>query len=257
MILRRLAESIRRQDWFTVVLEVLIVVLGVFIGIEVANWNESRADRAREQRIIVDMLADLEIDRAQYANALGMAPRRLAAVTASLEGAGLPPITFDYQAPRPDIVSYGIEGPGAASTPTPRHERLWTDIVIGYFPTPSTSTYDAIVGAGDISIIRDRDLVREIQVYRNLIGGVTRQNDKLISVRADTLNIGARYGLAPYVDIPPDDYFRLVADEKELAASIRIMTTFGIFHEGEIASTDRRAAQLQERLRAYLEEGTR
>ncbi len=30
MILRRLTESIRRQDWFTVALEVLIVVLGVF-----------------------------------------------------------------------------------------------------------------------------------------------------------------------------------------------------------------------------------
>ena len=30
MILRRMANGIRHQDWFTVVLEVLIVVVGIF-----------------------------------------------------------------------------------------------------------------------------------------------------------------------------------------------------------------------------------
>ena len=32
MILRKLASAIRRQDWFTVLLEFVIVVLGIFIG---------------------------------------------------------------------------------------------------------------------------------------------------------------------------------------------------------------------------------
>jgi hypothetical protein len=48
MILRRLAESIRRQDGVSVAVEVLIVVLGVFIGIQVANWNDARRDREAE-----------------------------------------------------------------------------------------------------------------------------------------------------------------------------------------------------------------
>ena len=55
MILRRLAQSIRRQDWFTVVLEIVIVVLGVFIGIEVANWNEARTQRAQERAILAQL----------------------------------------------------------------------------------------------------------------------------------------------------------------------------------------------------------
>ena len=42
MILRRLAESIRKQEWFTVVLEVLIVVVGIFIGLQVDEWNRAR-----------------------------------------------------------------------------------------------------------------------------------------------------------------------------------------------------------------------
>ncbi len=40
MILRRLANAIRQQDWFVVTIDILIVVLGVFIGIQMANWND-------------------------------------------------------------------------------------------------------------------------------------------------------------------------------------------------------------------------
>jgi len=55
MILRRLADSLRRQDWFAVVLEIGIVVLGVFLGIQVANWNEAQADRARELLLLGEL----------------------------------------------------------------------------------------------------------------------------------------------------------------------------------------------------------
>jgi hypothetical protein len=40
MILRRLSDAFRKQDWFTVAVEILIVVLGVFLGLQVNNWNE-------------------------------------------------------------------------------------------------------------------------------------------------------------------------------------------------------------------------
>ncbi len=46
MILRRLADAFRRQDWFTVAVETLIVVFGVFIGLQVNNWNEARQQAA-------------------------------------------------------------------------------------------------------------------------------------------------------------------------------------------------------------------
>lgn len=59
MILRRIAEAIKRQDWFTVLVEVLIVVFGVFIGIQVANWNEDRKTRTEEQRFIAQLLKEI------------------------------------------------------------------------------------------------------------------------------------------------------------------------------------------------------
>jgi hypothetical protein len=44
MILRRLTTAFRKQDWFTVVVETLIVVFGVFMGLQVNNWNAARAE---------------------------------------------------------------------------------------------------------------------------------------------------------------------------------------------------------------------
>tara|TARA_R110002020_G_scaffold263353_3_gene477873 strand:- start:10967 stop:11671 length:705 start_codon:yes stop_codon:yes gene_type:complete len=55
MILRRLTNAFRKQDWFTVVIETLIVVLGVFIGLQVGNWNDAARDRTQEA-IVLDQL---------------------------------------------------------------------------------------------------------------------------------------------------------------------------------------------------------
>ncbi|MEQ9317190.1 MAG: hypothetical protein RLN72_15155 [Henriciella sp.] len=60
MILQRLATSIRKQDWFTVLIETLIVVLGVFLGLQLGNWNEDRAADQRRAEIIQALATDLE-----------------------------------------------------------------------------------------------------------------------------------------------------------------------------------------------------
>ncbi len=60
MILRRLATALRRQDWFTVVIETLIVVLGVFLGLQVNNWNEARIARADEREFLTQLRNELK-----------------------------------------------------------------------------------------------------------------------------------------------------------------------------------------------------
>ena len=48
MILRRVIEHFRKQEWTAIALDFVIVVLGVFVGIQVSNWNAERELRASE-----------------------------------------------------------------------------------------------------------------------------------------------------------------------------------------------------------------
>ncbi|WP_425411068.1 hypothetical protein [Hyphococcus sp.] len=52
MLLRRITEHVKAQNWTAVALDFVIVVVGVFIGIQVANWNDARAERQDEAAIL-------------------------------------------------------------------------------------------------------------------------------------------------------------------------------------------------------------
>ncbi|TWJ09609.1 hypothetical protein [Altererythrobacter ishigakiensis] len=60
LLLRRLGHNLRDQDWFTVAVEFFIVVFGVFLGIQVANWNEERLQRDDERAILVRLQDETE-----------------------------------------------------------------------------------------------------------------------------------------------------------------------------------------------------
>lgn len=44
MILRRLSQSLKEQNWTAIWIEFVLLVDGVFLGIQVANWNEGRRE---------------------------------------------------------------------------------------------------------------------------------------------------------------------------------------------------------------------
>ena len=254
MLLRRITEHVKAQNWFAVGIDFVIVVVGVFMGLQVQVWSNGRADRQQEKQIVADLLADLEIDRSHYATSMSNAARRIGAANDSLESAGLPSIEFDWEGSSAAIHQYSLDVSSTADLRPAEQDRLWTYVVIAYFPTPSTSTYDSIIGAGDIKIIRNRNIVRQLQMYRNLLGTVDSQNEKLREIRSDVLGVGVTHGLAPYARMSADDFFNMVESEADLAAAIRLMATFSIFHLIDIERADARAAELQSLLKDYQEE---
>lgn len=52
MILKRLAEAFRKQEWFTVFVEFVIVVAGIFLGLQANEWAQQRQDREHERAAI-------------------------------------------------------------------------------------------------------------------------------------------------------------------------------------------------------------
>jgi hypothetical protein len=85
MILRRLTQHIKAQNWFAVGLDFLIVVVGVFMGLQVSNWNESRKN-ADDYQLALDRLEEeAKSNLSTLENIEASLDGRLAAATAAFD----------------------------------------------------------------------------------------------------------------------------------------------------------------------------
>ena len=60
MLLRRFTQHIKEQNWFAVGLDVLVVIVGIFLGMQVTEWNDAINDRDVEQVYLKRLMADAE-----------------------------------------------------------------------------------------------------------------------------------------------------------------------------------------------------
>ena len=59
MILRRLTANLRAQNWTAIAIEFLIVVVGVFIGTIVANWNQERTAQHDTKDLLIELRPEM------------------------------------------------------------------------------------------------------------------------------------------------------------------------------------------------------
>ena len=58
MLLRSISSHVRSQNWLAVALDFVIVVTGIFVGLQADAWNESRKERISERAAIEQLLFD-------------------------------------------------------------------------------------------------------------------------------------------------------------------------------------------------------
>ena len=132
--LRRFGTRLREHDWLTVLVELAIVMAGVFLGIEAANWNQSRQDRAEERRYYGQIIEDLRNDLTTLATAekLSRSHDRAAENTLTALRDGIPTGTSPARVAR-DI-----------------HLGGWL-----FIPKPARGTYDELISTGNLGLLRD------------------------------------------------------------------------------------------------------
>jgi len=68
MLVRRIGIHVKEQNWFAVALDVAIVFVGVFIGLQADTWNETRISKAEAKTYYSRLIEDL---RAEESTRLG------------------------------------------------------------------------------------------------------------------------------------------------------------------------------------------
>lgn len=169
MLLRRMTQHVKAQNWFAVGLDFVIVVVGVFIGIQVANWNTERIDRTEEAAFLYALQQDvLELERinSRVMDIRNEQLDRIVAATAVLQG------REPWRTLTDDECS-----------------ALAASHIVSILPT-SLPSWVALNEAGRTGILRDKDLRSELAVLsqrREALDVITR------SVQATNYNLPRLY----------------------------------------------------------------
>jgi hypothetical protein len=146
MILRRLSQSLKEQNWAAIWIEFILLVAGVFLGIQVANWNAARLNDKQSEVFTERLREDLRTEawnyitlNGYYGNVLSNAERTLAALEGHAKLSDEALIIAAYRA-----TQYGE--------------------AVRY-----RSTYDELTSTGSLGLIKDPMLRKTaLQIYNSL-----------------------------------------------------------------------------------------
>ncbi|MEL6371535.1 MAG: hypothetical protein AAFY84_00850 [Pseudomonadota bacterium] len=159
MILRRITQHVKDQNWTAVALDFFIVVFGILIAFQITNWSENREDRRAEQRYLAELARDLEADIAEMK----------AGQESSLSILGLSELILETT--NPDYARPTFWSPiDADAVPNERFLPYPYAALAGRsFLVSSDSTYEELIQTGNIAVVSDRALVSDlISYYKNV-----------------------------------------------------------------------------------------
>lgn len=143
MLLRRFLTHFKTQDWIAIVVDFLIVVVGIFVGLQVDQWNQERKERVLESQYVLAIKSDLQADIAELDRAIEMARQR------ALSGR---------------LLINAINANRIDNDPTEFVWSVFLSLLLNY-PSYNRTTIDELSSTGNLRIIRDEALKSSLAEY--------------------------------------------------------------------------------------------
>jgi hypothetical protein len=143
MLMRRLLAHLRNENWFAVVLDLLVVIVGLFLGLQIDTWWEAQKDARLEAAYLLDIREDFERNKFELQNSIG-----------GLETIARNMLDLQQQCALP----------APSLSVTELNERFRS---IHSMPTfiPASRAYANLTGSGDLKLIRSRQLKNALAEY--------------------------------------------------------------------------------------------
>ena len=213
MILRRLFDQARQRDWAAIAIEVALVVVGVFVGMRVNDWNEERKDRARESAYLERIAQDVRSDVADMDEIIRVSAARMALLNQVLPKASGRPLPDGFDSARGRVA---IE---AVPVYTDRPDSNGFALFILTPLEDNRSAYETLINAGAIAGMHDLRALRRIQEYyasvdkeRHFEVTLEQNRDKLVDAQR-------KLGISPLNPMGVDEISSAFAANPELLAT--------------------------------------
>jgi hypothetical protein len=142
MILRRLSTSLKEQNWMAIGIEFVLLVVGVFLGIQVANWNVERSERIAETGYLAGLQKDVDYSIGSLQNMIQSMERQ--------------------QAARKKLYFFATD-PDATLMPEERDQLLLSGLFYLAQIDINTVTFETLKSSGRMSVIHSPLLESELQ----------------------------------------------------------------------------------------------
>lgn len=169
MILRRFMKHVTEQNWFAVGLDVLVVITGIFLGMQVTEWNAERGDRIQEKSYLARLHEDV---------ATGIISGQSAVQARDVTAQSLAEILNVF------------DGNGSISQLSGLHCYAVYSSHIYFVPTSSLPTLTELVSSGSLSLIQDAELRQKMTEYLIAEGGL---NQLLTMISQSPLLLSQKY----------------------------------------------------------------
>ena len=194
MILRRVIAHFRKQEWTAIGLDFLIVVVGVLFAFQVTAWNTAQEERNRADAALAALLSESRESVDYLEMLIARVDETIDAQKASIEAliAGELPEGMTHQE---FVVGVTL-----------------TRIFIP--PNPPRSTYDSLLANGDINLIDDPTVMRQLARYYSRVAATQEYASRLAASNSGDYHPA----IISYYDPSAPDYRRQDADFATLAA---------------------------------------
>ena len=144
-------QHIKDQNWFAVGLDVIVVIAGIFLGMQVQQWYEGRQELEQEREILY-LLVNESIQRINYFESrIAYIDTKIASQEASIQAL--------IDGKLPDSMTNDDFVEGVTIT------RMLAS------PSPPNAIYDSIIATGEIRLLRNKTLVQALANFQSRLTG--------------------------------------------------------------------------------------
>ena len=142
VLIRRITQDIRNQDWVAVILDFVVVVIGILVAVQVEEWRQFQNDRAEERQVLSSISRELSADAEEIKAFTDWAEKQAATMNSLLKS---------------------LQG-GARFEPDSIAQTL-IDAIFMRILNFKSPTYDGLKDSGRLSIILEEELRNDIVSY--------------------------------------------------------------------------------------------
>ena len=226
MILRRMIVHVKEQNWTAIGIDFAIVVVGVFVGMQVSNWNEARVERQLVRGHLSEIAQDLRRHLDFSGELEDSARMRIAAVDYIYQegfGTGLPT--------RLVLATVAWEAPPAQPFPPDQLDHLMGSVNLVRVSVRSANAYQSLMSSGRLGLLRNRELARQIQTYYGDFDDLLdTQTNVLRTFRTDGAREQYALGLSVLDQRRAAEVVALARQHPPFAAYLRSQREWAIVH---------------------------